>query len=137
MLNARDPLKGILDNFVLLVVSLCDSYEQFHFMQDGTPEGTARPVLARPDNHFTGRWIGRRGSTEWLPRSLGLNPSYLFLRVCTKGEVTDRNQETNVMWILTSILRQFLCNSHPAQVSYRSSVVRCTAGLNDQHYPLV
>jgi hypothetical protein len=45
MLNARDLLKGILDNFMLPVVSQDDSYEQFHFMQDGTPEHTALPIL--------------------------------------------------------------------------------------------
>lgn len=80
MLNVRDLLKGILDNFMLPVVSQCDNYAQFHIIHDGTPEHTALPVLARPDDHFTGRRFGRRGSTKWFPRSLGLHPYDLFLR---------------------------------------------------------
>jgi hypothetical protein len=38
-------------------------------MQEGAPPHFAIPVRTRLDKHFPGRWIGRRGLTEWPPRS--------------------------------------------------------------------
>jgi hypothetical protein len=46
------------------VVSLYDSYEDLHFMQDG-----ALPHFAWLDSHITGGWLGRCGPTLWLRRA--------------------------------------------------------------------
>ena len=37
-------------------------------MQDGTPPHLALSIRAWLHNHFSGRWIGRRGQT-WPPRN--------------------------------------------------------------------
>jgi len=48
-------------------------------MQDGVPPHFALPDFAWLDNHFSGGWIGRRGPTEWSPRSSYITPFDLFL----------------------------------------------------------
>jgi len=47
-----------------------DNYEERHLMKDGTPLYLMISVRAWLNNHFSGRWIGRRGPTEWPPRLL-------------------------------------------------------------------
>ena len=39
------------------------------FRQDSAPPNFALTVRTRRDQHFPGRWLGRRGSYEWPPRS--------------------------------------------------------------------
>jgi hypothetical protein len=58
---------NMLEMFVLPIVSQWDSYEALNCMQDGAPPHFALPV-------YTGRWIGRGGPTQELPRSPDLTP---------------------------------------------------------------
>ena len=48
------------------------------FMQDGAPAHYARVVREALVLNLQGRWIGRRGSVEWAPRSCDLTPCDFF-----------------------------------------------------------
>lgn len=49
------------------------------FQQDGAPPHYAHPVRNYLNQEFPERWIGRRGSIEWPPRSPDLSPLDFFL----------------------------------------------------------
>lgn len=53
--------------------------ENLWYQQDGAPPHYAADVRRYLDQVFTNRWIGRRGSIEWPPRSPDLNPLDFFL----------------------------------------------------------
>lgn len=57
------------------------------YQQDGAPPHFARPVRNFLDQHFPGRWIGRRGPIEWPPRSPDLTPLDFFLWGYLKSKV--------------------------------------------------
>lgn len=57
------------------------------FQQDGAPAHYAAGVRAWLDQHFPGRWIGRRGPLEWPPRSPDLAPCDFFLWGYLKEQV--------------------------------------------------
>ncbi|KAL3288976.1 hypothetical protein HHI36_003419 [Cryptolaemus montrouzieri] len=65
------------------------------FQQDGASPHFAQ-VRVFSDDHFPGRWIGRRGPTEWPPRSPDLSPLDFFLwdhlkSIIYKTEPADLN----------------------------------------------
>jgi Transposase. len=52
--------------------------ERIWFQQDGAPPHYGVQVREYLNNTFTGRWIGRRGTIEWPPRSPDLTPLDFF-----------------------------------------------------------
>jgi hypothetical protein len=52
--------------------------DEQHSIEYGAPPNFAFPVHVWLDNHFTGRWNGRRGPRVQLPRRLELLPSDFF-----------------------------------------------------------
>ena len=62
----------MLDSFVWPAVSGWNTINNFIFMQDGAPPHFALTVRAWLDQHYSGRYMGRRGPHEWSPRSLDL-----------------------------------------------------------------
>jgi len=70
-------------------------------MQDGVPPHFALPVCAWLDNSFSSGWIGRRGTTEWSPRSSCITPFDLFLW----GWANEETKST--WWIGTTNSRFF------------------------------
>ena len=48
--------------------------EEFYFQQDGAPSHYHRDVRAYLDENLPKRWIWRRGSIEFPPRSPDLTP---------------------------------------------------------------
>jgi hypothetical protein len=90
---------NMLANFMLPVVSWWDIYEQLHLIQDGALARSALPIRAWLCNHFTGRWIGRSGLTEW-------SHCDLFCGFGPKGKSTHQNLEHFLRW--NSILEIFL-----------------------------
>jgi hypothetical protein len=57
------------------------------FQQDGAPPHYVAPVRQFLNNTFPDRWIGRRGPTEWPPRSPDLTPLDFFLWGWLKSKV--------------------------------------------------
>lgn len=67
--------------------------EHIWFQQDGAPPHFARPVRDFLNRCFPRRWIGRRGTIEWPPRSPDLTPLDFFLWGYLKSKVyIDRPQ---------------------------------------------
>lgn len=62
-------------------------HDDIWLQHDGAPAHFARPVREFLDNCFPGRWIGRRGPTEWPPRSPDLTPLDFFLWGYLKSKV--------------------------------------------------
>jgi hypothetical protein len=56
----------MLDSFILPRLSQCDNYEELRFLQGGAPADTVLPLRAWLVTHLPGRWIVRRGPTEWF-----------------------------------------------------------------------
>lgn len=56
-----------------------DVFNQLWFQQDGAPAHFALRVRRVLDANFPNRWIGRRGTIEWPPRSPDLTPLDYFL----------------------------------------------------------
>ena len=54
-------------------------YKRLIFQHDGAPAHYERNVRNWLDHKFKNRWIGRRGPTEWPPRSPDLTPCDFFL----------------------------------------------------------
>lgn len=53
--------------------------ENLWYQQDGAPPHYALAVRSYLDQVFPNRWIGRRGTVEWAPRSPDLTPLDFFL----------------------------------------------------------
>ena len=75
-------------------VSGWDNIDDLIFMQDGAPPHFALTVRAWLDQHFSGRWLGRRGPHEWPPRSPDLTPCDFYLWGYTKEEVYKTKPRT-------------------------------------------
>ena len=58
-----------------------------YFQQDGAPAHYSLEVRTFLDKNFNGRWIGRRGSVEWPPRSPDITPLDFFLWGYLKSKV--------------------------------------------------
>ena len=86
-------------------------------MQDGAPPHFALTVREWLDNHFPGRWLGRRGPLEWPARSPDLTPCDFFLWGWVKEEIYRRRPqtlselETLIQTVLTSVPLDFLLKS--------------------------
>lgn len=61
--------------------------EEFYFQQDGAPPHYHRDVTSYLDEILPNRWVGRRGSVEYPPRSPDLTPLDFFLWGHLKGKV--------------------------------------------------
>ncbi|EFN86084.1 hypothetical protein EAI_07629, partial [Harpegnathos saltator] len=92
--------------------------EAFHnvwFQQDGAPVHfslEARNIL----NVFTDRWIGRRGTIEWQPRSPDLTPLDFFYWRYLRTKVYETRSENlvelreKIVNVSNSITSDFLIN---------------------------
>ena len=78
------------------IVSNRDDYADLYFQQDGAPAHYAVSVRKWLDEHFPGRWIGRRGAVEWPSRSPDLTPLDFFLWRVLKNKVfSDKSKTLN------------------------------------------
>lgn len=68
--------------------------DDFFFQQDGAPPHYHRDVIALLNETMPGRWIGRRGSVEYPPRSPDLTPLDFFLWGYLKDKVYKRKPKT-------------------------------------------
>ena len=80
----QDVYLAVLNQHVLPFLS--GEFEEFIFQQDGAPAHYANSVRNLLNEHLPGRWIGRRGSIEWPPRSPDLTPLDFFFW----GVIKDR-----------------------------------------------
>ena len=64
-----------------------EEFEEFVFQQDGAPAYYANSVRNLLNENLPGRWIGRRGSIEWPPRSPDLSPLDFFVQGMLKNRV--------------------------------------------------
>lgn len=64
-----------------------DDYDMLWWQQDGAPPHYACVVRDWLNQTFPGRWIGRRGTFEWPPRSPDLTPPDFFLWGYLKDKV--------------------------------------------------
>jgi len=55
-----------------------NNFDRVWFQQDGAPAHFGLRVRRLLDEIFPNRWIGRRGTIEWLPRSPDLTPLDFF-----------------------------------------------------------
>ena len=91
-----------------------DNIDDLIFMQDGAPPHFALTVRAWLDQHFSGRWLGRRGPHEWPPRSPDLTPCDFYLWGYTKEEVyktkprTLEDLEIRIQQVLNAIPNDIL-----------------------------
>lgn len=68
--------------------------DNFYFQQDGAPPHYHREVTSFLHENFPNRWIGRRGSVEYPPRSPDLTPLDFFLWGYLKDKVYGRKPKT-------------------------------------------
>ena len=82
--------------------------DRIWFQQDGAPPHYAQNVRHYLSEVFPNRWIGRRGTIEWAPRSPDLNPLDYFLwgHLKTKVYVTRPENLDELMQRLTYEIRQ-------------------------------
>ena len=76
------------------IVSKRDDCADLYFQQDGAPAHYAVSVRKWLDEHFPGRWIGRRGPVEWPARSPDLTPLDFFLWGVLKNKVFSDKPKT-------------------------------------------
>ena len=69
-MNAERYLRMLTDQ----VWPFVNDQDNLIFMQDGAPAHYATVVREWLDEHFPGRWLGRRGPHEWPPRSPDITP---------------------------------------------------------------
>jgi transposase len=67
--------------------------EDFYFQQDGAPPHYHRDVRAHLDENLPNRWIGRRGSIEYPPRSPDLTPMDFFYGDTSKIKFMAENRQ--------------------------------------------
>ena len=85
-MNAEHYLE-MLENYVWPKVAVWENIDDLIFVQDGVPPHFALTIRARLDQHFSGRWLGRRRSHAWPPKSPYLTLIDFFLWGHTKEEV--------------------------------------------------
>ena len=144
-MNAERYL-AMLQNEVWPVVSTWDNINDTIFMQDGAPPHFALTVWEWLDNHFPGRWLGRRGPLEWPARSPDLTPCDFFLWGWVKEEIYRRRPqtlselETLIQTVLTSVPLDFLLKSVDAIPQRLQTLVERTGShiefwMNDLSLP--
>uniref|UniRef100_A0A669CZ07 DUF4817 domain-containing protein n=1 Tax=Oreochromis niloticus TaxID=8128 RepID=A0A669CZ07_ORENI len=77
-LKAAGYLKLLHDDVFPSLCTEAGTFPEF-FQQDGAPPHYGCRVRAFLDEQFPGKWIGHRGSIEWLPRSPDLTPLDFYL----------------------------------------------------------
>ena len=83
----------ILRDVVVQQLRTKANFDELHFQQDGAPPRYARTVREYLHQTIPQRWVGRRGSIEWPPRSPELTPMSFFGGV-VKNKVHERNPLT-------------------------------------------
>ena len=84
----------MLANFLLPQILSLPRANEIWFMQDGASSHYANIVRNFLDTHFANRWIGRRGSVDWPPRSCDLTPMDFFLWGYVKDLVYSTSPRT-------------------------------------------
>jgi hypothetical protein len=108
------------------------------FQHDGAPPRIRNEVTAFLNRQLPERWIGRRGSTSWSPRSPDLNPLEVFLWSFVKDEVyvppvsiTLKNLKDRIR-TATAQTDQPLLQSVWQEVEHRLDVYRATNGAHTE-----
>jgi hypothetical protein len=115
-MNAERYLAMLQDD-IWPVIRAWENIEDLIFMQDGAPPHFALIVRAWLDDHFRGRWLGRRGPHVWPARSPDLTPCDFFLWGWAKEEVyrtkpkTLEELEGRIWEVMLSIPQEFLLKS--------------------------
>lgn len=100
--------------------------QRFWWQQDGAPPHYARIARARLDTEFPGRWIGRRGTVEWPPRSPDLSPMDYAVWGIIKEKVykQDIQNVEHLKRLITEAFQSFdanlcskICDSLPERIS--------------------
>ena len=99
-------------------------FNEVYFMQDGAPPHYSLQVRAFLDATFPRRWIGRRGSIEWSPRSPDLTPMDFFLWGVVKQKVYEKKPENVVQ------MREFIIEAFE---EIRANVELCHKVCNSVH----
>jgi hypothetical protein len=81
----------MLRDYICPTVSGWENIDDSNSMQAGTPSHFANAMLAWLGEEFPGRWLGRRGSHEWVARSQELTACDFFLWGRAKDEVYRTN----------------------------------------------
>jgi len=79
---------NVPENFVLTIVSLRHNCDMLRHMHHGTLQRFELHVRGTLNNQFTGRWIGRRGTTECPVHDL----------CWAQKESTNKNREHLINW---------------------------------------
>ena len=90
-----------------------DDFENIWFQQDGAPAHYGVNVRQYLNETFFERWIGRRGTVEWAPRSPDLTPLDYFLWGYLKDRVY-RNNPQNLEELSRRIVQEI--NAIPRQM---------------------
>jgi transposase len=89
-----EAYREMLVDFLLPRMLSLPRATEMWFMQDGASSHYATIARNVLDAHFPGRWIGRRGTIEWPPRSCDLTPLDFFLWGYLKDLVYSRSPRT-------------------------------------------
>ena len=89
-MNAERYLE-MLENYVWPKVAVWENIDDLIFVQDGVPPHFTLTIHVRLDQHFPGRWLGRRGTHEWPPRSPYLTPIIFIYGVTQRRKYTRQN----------------------------------------------
>ena len=114
----------MLENFVWPTITEWEEANELIFMQDGAPPHYALTVRTWLDDHFPGRWMGRRGPTDWPARSPDFTPCDFFLWGWAKEEVYETSPRTidklenRIREVIENVPPEFL-RSATEQVSIR------------------
>ena len=77
---------------VLPTIQAMPNFSDVIFQQDGAPPHFATHVRNFLNATFQERWIGRRGSIEWPPRSPDLTPmNFFFLGCCEREGLPEKS----------------------------------------------
>ena len=87
--NGKNYLKLLKEYFYPILVKK-RIVRSIIFQQDGAPAHYDKEVRAWLNEEFPGKWIGRRGSIEWAPRSPDLTPCDFFLWGYLKQKVYSK-----------------------------------------------
>jgi len=87
-LNSETYLQLLTDQIVPSIQEIVgDNFGDVWFQQDGAPPHYGRIVRNYLNDTFPNRWIGRRGTIEWPPRSPDIAPLDFFLWGYIKNKV--------------------------------------------------
>ena len=112
-MNAERYLTMLQDE-IWPVVNTWANIEDLIFMQDGAPPHFAIVVREWLNEHFPGRWLGRRGPHEWPARSPDLTPCNFFLwdwlkeQVYSKKPTTLEELEGQIRLAISAVPQEFL-----------------------------